>query len=101
MTIVDSQQLGNVIEGRVELVEFLGNEVLIDLTLSGAGNGGRTIAVLTAPPGPVPGTMLRVALDEQWLHLFDAKTGMSLSREASVSPANLSSAGRGAYAQAM
>jgi multiple sugar transport system ATP-binding protein len=100
MTIVDSEQPGNVVEGKVELVEFLGNEVLIDLTLSGAGNGGRTIAVLAPPPGPVPGATLRVALDEQRLHLFDAESGLSLLNEASVSPANLLSSGSSAYARA-
>ena len=99
MTIIESGQPGNVIDGKVELVEFLGNEVLIDLTLLGEGNGGRSIAVLAAPPGPVPGAILRVALDERRLHLFDAKSGLSLSNETSFSPANLSSSGRRVHAR--
>jgi multiple sugar transport system ATP-binding protein len=101
MTIIESGQPGNVIEGTVELVEFLGNEVLINLTLLGAGNGGQSITVLAAPPGPVPGAILRVALDEQRLHLFDAESGMSLLNEASYSPANLSSSAPSAYARAV
>jgi multiple sugar transport system ATP-binding protein len=101
MTIIESGQPGNVIEGKVELVEFLGNEVLINLTLLGAGNGGQSITVLAAPPGPVPGAILRVALDEQRLHLFDAESGMSLLNEASFSPANLSSSAPSAYARAV
>jgi multiple sugar transport system ATP-binding protein len=100
LTIIESERTGNVIEGKVELVEFLGHELLINLTLFGAGNGGRSIAVLAAAPGPAPGAILRVALDERRLHLFDAESGISLLNEASVLPANLSSSGPGAYARA-
>jgi multiple sugar transport system ATP-binding protein len=101
MTIIESEQPGNVIEGKVELVEFLGNEVLIDLTLLGAGNADRRIAVLAAAPGPAPGAILRVSLDEQRLHLFDAGSGKSLLNEASFSPVSLASGTRRARAQAV
>ena len=37
MTIIESEQPG--IEGKVELFEFFGNEVLINPPLLGAGNG--------------------------------------------------------------
>jgi multiple sugar transport system ATP-binding protein len=101
MTIIESGQPGNVIEGTVELVEFLGNEVLINLTLLGAGNGGQSITVLAAAQGPAAGAILRVALDEQRLHLFDAESGMSLLNVASFTPANLSSGAPSAYARAV
>lgn len=100
LTIIESERLGNVIEGKVELVEFLGHELLINMSLLGGGNGGRNIAVLAAPPGPVPGAILRVSLDERRLHLFDRESGMSLLSEASVSPASLPSSGPSAYARA-
>jgi multiple sugar transport system ATP-binding protein len=98
MTIIESEQPG--IEGKVELFEFFGNEVLINPPLLGAGNGAWSSVVLAAPPGPLPGAILRVALDEQRLHLFDAESGVSLLKEASFSSANLSSSGPSAYARA-
>jgi multiple sugar transport system ATP-binding protein len=101
ITITESGQPGNVIEGKVELVEFLGNEVLINLTLSGAGNGSQSIMVLAAPPGPVPGAILRVAFNERRLHLFDAGSGKSLLNEASSPSASLSTGACRPHAQAV
>jgi multiple sugar transport system ATP-binding protein len=75
--------IGSVLEGTVDLVEFLGNEVLADIALLGRVEGEKLVsALLPVPQCPPVGSAIRLAVDEQRIHLFDAESGLSLLREA-------------------
>ncbi|BEP53895.1 sn-glycerol-3-phosphate ABC transporter ATP-binding protein UgpC [Variovorax sp. V118] len=62
--------------GEVQLIEYLGNEVLVSV-----GQGDQEIAVLLpSAAGPRLGEPLRFVADAQQVHLFDIATGASLLR---------------------
>lgn len=62
--------------GEVQLIEYLGNEVLVSV-----GQGGEEIAVLLpSAAGPRLGEPLRFVADARQVHLFDVATGASLLR---------------------
>ncbi|WP_099791096.1 ABC transporter ATP-binding protein [Variovorax sp. 54] len=62
--------------GEVQLIEYLGNEVLVSV-----GQGEEEIAVLVpSAGGPRLGEQLHVVADAQQVHLFDVATGTSLLR---------------------
>ena len=66
--------------GEVQLIEYLGNEVLVSV-----GQGGEEIAVLLpSAAGPRLGEPLRFVADAQQVHLFDVATGASLLRPDAV-----------------
>ncbi len=76
--IVRAGHFANVIRGTIDLVEFLGNEVLLNIAGCGLADGSQTIAAVMEAPGPPVGTPVRVAVDEDRLHVFNADTGLSL-----------------------
>ncbi|MDP9919732.1 multiple sugar transport system ATP-binding protein [Variovorax boronicumulans] len=66
--------------GEVQLIEYLGNEVLVSV-----GQGGEEIAVLLpSAAGPRLGEPLRLVADARQVHLFDVATGASLLRPDAV-----------------
>ena len=69
---------GNIIEGAVDLVEFLGNEALINFTYAGA----EMSAIFPAKDCPAVGSPLRLSFAPDRMHLFDTDTGLSLSKAA-------------------
>jgi len=84
------------LETRVERCEALGSEILVHLSLAGASETVSSLAydadvavsrlpVLVARVGPqsrvTVGDTLRVRLNDERLHFFDARSGVSLRRE--------------------
>ncbi len=66
--------------GEVQLIEYLGNEVLVSVE-----QGGEEIAVLLpSAAGPRLGEPLHLVADAQQVHLFDVATGASLLRSDAV-----------------
>jgi multiple sugar transport system ATP-binding protein len=67
----------NIIEGTVDLIEFLGNEALINLQYRGVELG------ILVPAGQCPavGDSVRMTFDAENLHVFDKETGFSLRRD--------------------
>jgi multiple sugar transport system ATP-binding protein len=67
---------GNLLQGTADLIEFHGNDALVIF-----GFGGKEISALVSTREcPVLGSHVRHTVDEQSLHLFDAKSGVSLLR---------------------
>jgi multiple sugar transport system ATP-binding protein len=71
------QETTNIIEGTVDLIEFLGNEALINLQYAGV-----ELAILV-PAGQCPavGDKVRMTFDAHNLHVFDKQSGLSLRRQ--------------------
>jgi multiple sugar transport system ATP-binding protein len=67
----------NVIEGDVDLIEFLGNDALINFKYAGVEIG----VLLPAQQCPAVGDHVRMTFSDDNLHVFDKKTGRSLARE--------------------
>jgi multiple sugar transport system ATP-binding protein len=67
----------NVIEGDVDLIEFLGNDALINFKYAGVEIG----VLLPAQQCPAVGDRVRMTFSDDNLHVFDKKTGRSLARE--------------------
>ncbi|MFS2054202.1 TOBE domain-containing protein, partial [Variovorax sp. CT11-76] len=65
--------------GQVQLVEYLGNEVLVSI---GDGPGSEIAALVHSAQAPRLGERVRFGIDATQLHLFDAQTGASLRRAA-------------------
>jgi multiple sugar transport system ATP-binding protein len=63
-----------VVEGTVDLVESLGADLVVHLSVAGR----RTTARLTPRSRARPGDVLKLAVDTTQLHLFDPATGASL-----------------------
>jgi len=72
--VARSNDTSNVVEGTVDLVEFLGSEVLVNF------RSGETemAAVFPAAAYPEIGSPIRLAFAPDRLHLFDRQTGLSL-----------------------
>jgi multiple sugar transport system ATP-binding protein len=70
------QESANIIEGMVDLIEFLGNEALISLQYAGVELG------ILVPAGQCPavGDKVRMTFDADNVHVFDAESGVSLRR---------------------
>jgi len=64
------------VEAQVEVVEYLGNQALLDLRVG----DHELIAEVPAEDRPQPGTRAGVRFDPNVIHLFDPETGASLSR---------------------
>ena len=82
-----------VIEATVDLVESLGAELIVHVTVADpaapvdatsdawrqvAAGRGRAVARLTTRSRLSPGDVVKLAVDTARLHLFDAETGASL-----------------------
>ena len=74
LRIAAPDETSNVIEGVVDLVEFLGSDVLVNFS------SGQTelAALFPAAAHPEIGRPIRLAFAPDRLHLFDKKTGLSL-----------------------
>ncbi|CAM5764961.1 sugar ABC transporter ATP-binding protein [Labrys miyagiensis] len=70
------QETSNLVEGTVDLIEFLGNEALISLQYAGVELG------ILVPAGQCPavGDRIRMTFDPENLHVFDRQSGASLRR---------------------
>ena len=66
----------NIINGVVDLIEFLGNDALISFKYTGVEIG----VLLPAQQCPRVGEQVRVAFSDDNLHVFDKETGRSLAR---------------------
>ncbi|MER9329367.1 sn-glycerol-3-phosphate ABC transporter ATP-binding protein UgpC [Mesorhizobium sp. M0488] len=67
----------NVLEGTADLIEFHGNDALVTF-----GLGGKEISALVPSRAcPVVRSDVRYTFEEESLHLFDAKSGVSLLRQ--------------------
>jgi len=77
---------GNVIGGIVELVEYLGNEALVDVALGGTTGDRPLGALVPTHLSPAVGAAVRFTVDEDRLHLFDAETGLSLLNPRTLRP---------------
>ena len=65
--------------GEVQLVEYLGNEVLVSI---GDEPGSEIAALVHSAQAPRLGERVRFGIDATQLHLFDAQTGASLRHAA-------------------
>jgi multiple sugar transport system ATP-binding protein len=69
--------VGSLLEGTADLIEFHGNDALVIF-----GSGGKEISALVPTREcPAVNSHVRYTVDEQSMHLFDAKSGMSLLRQ--------------------
>ncbi len=66
----------NVIDGDVDLIEFLGNDALINFKYAGVEIG----VLLPAQQCPAVGDHVRMTFSDDNLHVFDKETGRSLAR---------------------
>ena len=66
----------NVIDGDVDLIEFLGNDALINFKYAGVEIG----VLLPAGQCPAVGDHVRMTFSNDNLHVFDKETGRSLAR---------------------
>ena len=66
----------NVIDGDVDLIEFLGNDALINFKYAGVEIG----VLLPAQQCPAVGDHVRMTFSNDNLHVFDKETGRSLAR---------------------
>jgi multiple sugar transport system ATP-binding protein len=66
----------NVIDGDVDLIEFLGNDALITFKYAGVEIG----VLLPAQQRPAVGDHVRMTFSDDNLHVFDKRTGRSLAR---------------------
>ena len=66
----------NVIDGDVDLIEFLGNDALINFKYGGVEIG----VLLPAQQCPAVGDRVRMTFSDDSLHVFDKETGRSLAR---------------------
>ena len=66
----------NVIDGDVDLIEFLGNDALINFKYAGVEIG----VLLPAQQCPAVGDHVRMTFPDDNLHVFDKETGRSLAR---------------------
>ncbi len=66
----------NVIDGDVDLIEFLGNDALINFKYAGVEIG----VLLPAQQCPAVGDHVRMTFADDNLHVFDKETGRSLAR---------------------
>jgi multiple sugar transport system ATP-binding protein len=74
----------NLVEGTVDLVEYMGDAALLDIALHSGSDAARQIAVLVeAHRSPKPGATVRLTFDQSDAHLFDARTGLSLLKSPS------------------
>jgi multiple sugar transport system ATP-binding protein len=71
---------GNCFTGRVELVEYLGNEVLVNLHCGGVEMGAMVPSSLT----PQVGDTLAFNVQQAQLHLFDITTGNTLLQDSTL-----------------
>jgi len=71
----------NVLFGAVDLIEYLGNDVQVNLDHGGA----ELSAVVPARQCPQMGERLGFCVKEEYVHLFDIGSGASLVREPSTS----------------
>jgi multiple sugar transport system ATP-binding protein len=67
----------NVIDGDVDLIEFLGNDALINFKYAGVEIG----VLLPAQQCPAVGDHVRMTFSDDNLHVFDKETGRSLARK--------------------
>jgi len=65
------------IRAKADVVEYLGNEELLHVTV--AGHDGDVIAVVSASHNVRPGDILDLQIPADRLHLFDAETGDALA----------------------
>ena len=73
----------NVLEGTVDLVEYMGEATLLDIALRSNTEKDRQITVLVdAQRAPATGAEIRLTFDEGCAHLFDEITGLSLLKRA-------------------
>jgi multiple sugar transport system ATP-binding protein len=70
-----------VIEAAVDLVESLGAELMVHVTVPGAG-GARAVARLSTRRRRWAGDVVKLGIDTSRLHLFDTDTGASLRARA-------------------
>jgi multiple sugar transport system ATP-binding protein len=66
----------NVIDGDVDLIEFLGNDALINFKYAGVEIG----VLLPAQKCPAVGDHVRMTFSDDSLHVFDKETGRSLAQ---------------------
>jgi multiple sugar transport system ATP-binding protein len=66
----------NLIEGKVDLIEYLGSEALVNFEHAGA----EMAALVPAADCPSLGAPLRLAFSPDRMHVFDKETGASLGR---------------------
>ncbi|MBJ2157997.1 sn-glycerol-3-phosphate ABC transporter ATP-binding protein UgpC [Variovorax sp. IB41] len=64
--------------GEVQLIEYLGNEVLVSFGQSGGEDGGEISALMPSAQSPRMHDLVRFVADPQQVHLFDIDTGASL-----------------------
>jgi multiple sugar transport system ATP-binding protein len=74
----ESDERRNIVEGIVDLIEFLGNDALITLQYAGVEIG----ALLPAQQCPAVGERVRLTFQDANLHIFDIETGRSLAKRA-------------------
>ena len=65
--------VGLAIRAKADVVEYLGNEELLHVTVP--GHDGDVIAVVSASHQVRPGDILDLVVPAERLHLFDAETG--------------------------
>jgi multiple sugar transport system ATP-binding protein len=68
-------ELDNIISGSVDIVEYLGNEVLVTVQFA----GGEIRALVRPELAPGEGATLRLRADPEKIHLFDSEEGQSLN----------------------
>ena len=68
-------QTGNVVSGSIDIIEYLGNEVLVTVQVA----GGEIRALVRPGVALVDGATLRLRLDPDKVHLFDSVDGQSLT----------------------
>ena len=66
--------------GEVQLIEYLGNEVLVSFGQGSGEDGGEISALMPSAQGPGLHERVRFVADPQQVHLFDIDTGASLLR---------------------
>ncbi len=75
-------ETANIIEGVVDLIEFLGNDALITFKYAGEEVG----ALVPAQMSPRVGDQVRMTFSDDNLHAFDIETGRSLAKRSQGRP---------------
>jgi len=72
--IPPQDQTGSVIEGHVNVVEYLGDQLQVYLTAGGT----RMVAMLSPRSHVSVGGTVRLHIENEQMHLFDTETGKAL-----------------------
>ena len=72
--ITPEEQTGSVIDGQVNVVEYLGDQLQVYLTAGGT----RMVAMLSPRSRVSVGSTVRLPIEHEQMHLFDTETGKAL-----------------------